>query len=201
MIFEMMPPKEIAFLVLGIVACIICVSSYQIKNRRLYLLFQLAMAAVLVVQYAVINVWAAVVLNSVSVIRAIAFYFAKTKKQRVWFGVTLSLMNVGATALTIFVFDKSFWYMSLLIGLAQIAGTLAMIFDDVDGIKITQLAVVSPAWLAYSIFYTVQGHNNVGGIVQESFNILSIIIYYLFTRKKLIELEKKKQEENKNGQE
>lgn len=152
------------------------------------------MAAILVIQYSCIQAWAAVILNSLAVIRALSFYFAKSKPQRITLGSVISALNIVAIVITILYFDDpKYWYMSIVIGVAQVVGTIAMATASIDVIKISQLAIVSPCWLAYSIFYTSIGHNNVGGIVQETFNIISIIVYYAYTKKRLIERDKLKE--------
>ena len=181
-----MAPVDIWFLVLGIIAAIVNISSYQIKREKTYLIFQVCMAAILVVQYGLIGAWAAVILNSISTLRALTFYFNKNNKERNRIlGIIFIILNVAAIIISCTVF-KEYWYMGLVIGVAQIVGTIAMATDDNKIVKIAQLFIVSPCWLAYATFYTCIGHPNYGGIVMEAMNMVSIIVFFI-----RIKLEKK----------
>ena len=53
----------------------------------------------------------------------------------------------------------------------------AMWSDDANVIRFSQLICVSPSWLLYNVFMV-----SIAGIILESFNIISIIIYYIRRR-------------------
>ncbi len=187
-----MAPVDIAFLTLGIIAAIVNVLSYQIKQQRYYLFFQMIMATILVIQYGIIGAWAGMILNIIAATRALAFYFNKHERVgRIVLGTIFSLLNVAAVIVVCVCF-KEYWYMGLVIGVAQIVGTIAIATGSNRTVKIAQMFIVSPCWLAYAAFYTAIGHPNYGGIIMETCNILSIIIFFI----RIKYVEKKKEEVN-----
>ena len=64
--------------------------------------------------------------------------------------------------------------MCLLPTIGNIVVIGAMWTNDPDKIRIGQLSVTTPCWLVYNVFTW-----SISGIITESFNLVSICVYYV----------------------
>ena len=163
---------EIICQAIGIIAAIISLISYQFKKNKSYLILQAAASAIFTIQFGMLNAWAAMLLNGICFLRAIVFAFVKfkNKNSNLIVCIIISLLNISCALIAALVF-KELWYIALIIGLAQVAGTIAIYTDNPKVIRWVQLCFVSPCWLFNNIFYL-----SIGGIITESCNIVSVII-------------------------
>lgn len=177
---------------IGIIGGIVCIISFQIKNNKTFLIFQLVSTLLFVVQFGLLKAWSGMLLNIVGAFRAIFFAFKNEKKIKLNFviGIFFCLACSSCAVIAVCCF-KELWYISLIIGLAQVVGTIAIMTNDPIKIRILQLAIVSPCWLFNNIFYF-----SIGGIVTECCNIISTIVALI--RFKSQEKKKKTTDESSN---
>lgn len=173
---------QIFYQSLGIIAAVFNVGSYQFKKNKHYLLMQVISAAFFTTQFAIGHAWAAMFLNAMSGVRAIVYIILdnKSKKSHVIAGIFIAIINAGL-ALISYLFFNEYWFIALIIGLAQVVGTVALIINSPKVIRWVQLCFVSPCWLFNNIFYA-----SLGGIITESTNIISIIVSLIRFREKNI---------------
>ncbi len=86
--------------------------------------------------------------------------------------VTMSVIAAAMAALAVFTYSGN--PVSLLPVVGNFLCLGGMWTGDANVIRAVQLAAVSPAWLTYNIFLF-----SIAGILVESFNIVSIIVYYI----------------------
>ena len=103
-------------------------------------------------------------MNFINVFRGFLFAFIP-EKHRMKVTVLLVAAYIVGAGLT---FGGFF---SVLVCMAQIAGTVMMHIADGKKLRIVQLSFVSPAWLVHNIFYF-----SLGGIICECFSITSVIV-------------------------
>ena len=84
-------------------------------------------------------------------------------------------MYTAASALTIDYSGSAVYIaVSILVGIAQLAGTVVMYISNGKIIRIVQNAYISPAWMVYNI-YTI----SIGGILCEAFNMVSVVVSFI----------------------
>lgn len=167
-----MSTYEIICQVIGIIAAIVALVSFQFKQNKKYLILQAIASIIFIIQFGLLQAWAAMLLNIVALFRALLFAFVKfkTKKGNLIMCIAFCLLNIACSLIACLLFNEV-WFIGLIIGLAQIVGTIAIYSDNPKIIRWAQLCFVSPCWLFNNIFYF-----SIGGIVTESCNIISIII-------------------------
>ncbi len=151
--------------------------SYQCKKNTTYFVFQTLCAIFFSLQFALLGGWSGFFINAFSIIRGLIFAFGD--KLRKWYFLAgIEATFVFSTILSIVVFSEP-WWIAVLLFIAQAGGTLFMWTRDGKKIRIAQLFIISPIWLFHNSFYAF----SVGGILCETFNIISVIISFIRFRK------------------
>ncbi len=151
--------------------------SYQCKKNSTYFIFQASCGALFALQFLLLGGWSGFFINAVSILRGIAL--GAGKKLHKWYVLlSLELLFLLSLILSVAVFAEPWWIATLLF-IAQAGGTLVMWTQDGKKIRIAQLSFISPIWMFHNIFYAF----SVGGILCESFNIISVIISFIRFRK------------------
>lgn len=170
-----MKPIEIIAQVIGIVAMMFNVLSYQGKKQRTVITFQLFGAILFSVNYMMLGATVGGILNILGAIRAVVFIFGdKFKANKISWLVAFIASYISVYILNFTVFGKEATAFNLIIEILPVIGMLALNI----GFRLKNSAVIrkcglisSPAWLVYNI---VAG--SWGAIICEIFTLISILV-------------------------
>ena len=178
-----MKPIEIIAQVIGIIAMLFNIISYQGKKQRTVIMLQLFGSTFFCINYLLLGATVGGLLNIISAVRAIVFIFAdKFKAQKIhWFiGFIASYFTVYVLSFT--VFGKEPTPVNLIIELLPVIGMLSLNigYRLKNSANIRKFGLISsPAWLTYNI--VVQSW---GAIICEVITMGSIFIGMLRHDKK-----------------
>lgn len=179
-----MTPIEMLAQGIGIVAMAMNCLSFQQKNRRTVLLFQLVGASLFAINFFLLGALSGALLNALGVTRVLVFINKEKLNARhpAWL-IGYSALYILSYVLVFTVFGKeptaANFIVEALPVIAMVATTISHRYDDARAIRRFGL-VSSPLWLTYNIVCF-----SVGAIICETISILSIIIGILrFDRKK-----------------
>ncbi len=176
--FTNTPIQEIIGQAVSIAGMIIAVISFQFKKSSHFCIMQGISGALFALSFFVLGAPTGAILNAINILRGYAFG-AAPEKTRKPFCVLLIILYTAASALTIDYSGSAVYIaVSILVGIAQLAGTVVMYISNGKIIRIVQNAYISPAWMVYNI-YTI----SIGGILCEAFNIISSFISLFRYRK------------------
>lgn len=151
--------------VLGGVAIVLGILSYQMKSQSRLLLLQIATTVVFVAHYALIGATSGMALNVVCAVRNVAFYI------RHRMGREGKLLPIGFTVLTavVGILTWEAWY-SIFIFAALIINAFCMSFSNAQNVR-KSILITSPLVMIYDAFTL-----SVGGFVYESVAVASSIV-------------------------
>ena len=173
-----MGPLRIFAQVIGIVAMLINVLSYQCKKQRPLIVMQLVSSTFYAVNLFILDAPTGCVLNLVGICRAIVFSNKKFFRadRKIWIAV-FSLASAGVYALTFLVFGKDPTPVNLIIEflpvIGMIATTVGFYRDGAKDVRLLSL-INSPCWLVYHLTT-----KSIGGIAGEVVMLISIVVGYL----------------------
>ena len=173
-----MGPMRIFAQVIGIVAMLINVLSYQCKKQRPLIVMQLVSSTFYAVNLFILDAPTGCVLNLVGICRAIVFSNKKFFRadRKIWIAV-FSLASAGVYALTFLVFGKEPTAKNLIIEflpvIGMIATTVGFYRDGAKDVRLLSL-INSPCWLVYHLTT-----RSIGGIAGEVVMLISIVVGYL----------------------
>ena len=152
--------------IIGLVASLIAISSYQFKQVKTLFLFQLVSAILFTTHFAMLGAYCGAVQNFLAMLRGVVLVDKKGKlAERKWIFIALIALFVISG---IVFYDGVF---SILPIIAMIVSTVFMWTRDNKKLRIAQMFVVSPCWLTYNIHVF-----SISGIITECFAILSVIV-------------------------
>lgn len=160
----------------GYVGMACALLSYQCKKNRNYFFLQTGCALAFTLQYFLLGAWSAMLLNVIAIARGVTFSLGNRLHKR-YILILIEIAFVATAVLSVVAFSEV-WWIALCVFVAQAGGTLAMWTRNGKTIRYVQLSVVSPLWLINNFFYF-----SIGGILCESFNLLSVLISMLRFRK------------------
>lgn len=150
--------------ILGLLGAAMLMLSFQADEAKNFFRRQALGSGLFLIHYFMLGAYTGVVVSVMSVTRTIVIARWQGKRK------TLSVL-----ALIVFSVVAMFFiytgYETILMTAAYVILTLAMNLKNSKIIRLTQLAIVSPLQLIYNILVF-----SIGGIVCESFNILSILV-------------------------
>ena len=155
---------------IGIIAAIICILSFQIKDNKGFCIAQCVGSTLFAIQFYVGHAWAAAIMNTICIFRSITYAYVKKMNIRVYFTILFSILFTIAAILAVSVF-KDFWLLALLTGSASIVSSIGICTNNNKIIRWFQLCYVSPCWLFNNIYV-----KSIGAIITEAFAIVSVII-------------------------
>ena len=173
-----MGPMRIFAQVIGIVAMLINVLSYQCKKQRPLIVMQLVSSTFYAVNLFILDAPTGCVLNLVGICRALVFSNKKFFRadRKIWIAV-FSLASAGVYALTFLVFGKEPTAKNLIIEflpvIGMIATTVGFYRDGAKDVRLLSL-INSPCWLVYHLTT-----RSIGGIAGEVVMLISIVVRYL----------------------
>ncbi|MBO4327367.1 MAG: YgjV family protein [Clostridia bacterium] len=163
--------------IIGFIAMALLVLSFQFKDNKKLFAMQIASCFLFVFHYLFIGLggdsaaYSGMAQNAVG----LAFRVVIILGDRFKFLRSTVVMSVIAAVMAILaIFTASTDPVALLPVIGNFICLGAMWTRDPGVIRIGQLACVSPCWLAFNIFTF-----SIAGIMIESFNIISIVVYYI----------------------
>ncbi len=161
---------EITYQAIGIVAAIICILSFQIKDNKGFCIAQCIGSTLFAIQFFVGHAWAAAIMNTICIFRSITYAYVKKMNIRIYFTILFSILFISAMFVAIFVF-KDLWFLAVLTGTASVVSSIGICTNNNKIIRWFQLFYVSPCWLFNNIYV-----KSIGAIITEAFAIVSVII-------------------------
>lgn len=151
---------------LGLAGAFFLIFSFQMKEEKRFFLCQTLGSGLFLINYLMLGAWTGVLISIMSSLRSAIAPFISGKKRYVIIPVVVILP----------IFAGFFIYQgveTVLMILAYVLFTLAMFTKNSKLIRVTQLALASPLQLIHNAIVF-----SLGGIICESFNIISIIISF-----------------------
>lgn len=160
--------------IIGIFAMLFNVFSYQQKQQKSVIAFQLAGSALFSAHFFLLKAYMGGLLNAVGIIRAIVYLKKQTlKSDGVLWLIGFELLYAASYVLTFTVFGTEFTPINAIIELLPLVGmTATTIAFRSTAAKTTRLLglISSPSWLIYNVINVA-----VGAIVCEVLSLISII--------------------------
>lgn len=170
-----MKPIEIIAQIIGIIAMMFNIISYQGKQQRTVIVLQLLGATFFSANFLLLGATVGGILNIIAAVRAVIFVFKdKFKADSIYWFIAFIASYISVYILNFTVFGKEPTAFNLIIELLPVIGMLALNIGfrlkNSAGIRKCGL-ISSPAWLIYNI---VAG--SWGAIICESFTLISIFV-------------------------
>lgn len=150
----------------GIVAMVCSVSSMQMNKHKKIMLLQFFTALCFGIQFLMLGAITGACSNLVAVIRDVIFYYKEDKRwaNSKWWIVLFSVLYIIIGIITY----KNIW--DGIFAFSMIVNTLSFSFTNPKYVR-RIILISSPMMLIYSIVY-----GSVGGIINESFTIISSLV-------------------------
>lgn len=159
--------KELIAQIIGIIACITLIFSFQFKDNKKYFIAQLIGALLFSINYVMIGAYTGCVTNLINIFRSLVMVSTiKSVRKNGYY-----MLITAYTLSTIFTYEG---WQSLLLLVSQVGGTTFMKTNNGKIIRIGQLLVISPLWLIYNIV-----EFSIGGIICEAFTMGSVIVSFM----------------------
>ncbi len=163
--------KEVIAQVIGLIAMAVCISSFQFKKNKHLFIVQGISSTLFFAHYLLLGQEAGAFMNLLSILRSVCLN-VKIFRNR----VCEILLVIGFVMVAALTYEN---WLTILILVAQIGGTIVFWQNKAKRIRIFQLSISSPCWLIHNIVSF-----SIGGIITEVFNIISTIISLIRFRKK-----------------
>ncbi len=161
--------------IIGYVATVICILSFQARTQRGIVIMQTFSALLFSIHFFLIGAFSGALLNFVCTIRAIIFTFRHKKwaGSVVWVYV-FSVLSLICYLISVCILTKDpttkTYFIEFLPVLGNIATTIATRLENAKLVR-RYAFIASPLWLIYN---AVKG--SIGGVITETFNIVSILV-------------------------
>ena len=172
-------------LVVSFVAMVLVATSYFVKNKSLYLLFQALGIIFLIASYFFTAAFFAMIGLAVGLMRSVVF-FAYEKREKdapLWWAFVLSGMTIAAYFIVNFAVLKTARPIDVLCLVALVMYAFIFRIRDLKTVRFTMLAPTT-----FSILYNILSGAAVFVVLSYSFelaaNITSILKYHVFEEKK-----------------
>ncbi len=170
-----MPTTATIAQIIGIIAMAFNILSFQQKNHKKVISFQLVGGFLFSINYMLLGATVGCILNGLAVIRAIVYINEeKFHSKNIFWVLFVSAVSLATYILTFTVFDTNFTLFSSVIEFlpvfAMIISTVAFRMQDAKKIRFFGL-MCSPSWLIYNIT-----KGSIGAIICEVFCLCSIVI-------------------------
>lgn len=160
---------------LGIVGLFIIVLSFQFKKNSHFFLLQGAGSFMFFLNFILIGAWGGAMFNLCNLIRGLVFM---KDPQKPWKLAVVELAYASSFAFSVYL-DHSPKQI-ILVALPCVALLIMSYFmwkANPKHIRICQIACSSPGWIVHNIF-----NLSIGGLICETFNMVSSFIYLLRLR-------------------
>ena len=160
---------------IGIFAMVFNIFSYQQKNQKTVILFQLFGGMLFGIHYWMLGAVVGALMNVIAVIRAIVFIFKeRLRADHIAWTVGFIAVFLASYVMTFTVFGKAPTLPNLLLEFLPVIGMTALTigFRCRDAKAIRQFGLISsPAWLIYNI-----ANLSIGAICCEAISLISIVV-------------------------
>ena len=176
-----MTPLFILGQILGLCAMALIVISFQCKKPARLCIIQVCACLFFVLHYLFLGLngdpaaYAGMTQNAVGLLFRGVLALSEKKKSLL---SPMVLAGLCAISAVVAILTYPGHLIALLPTVANFACIGCMWTKNSNTIRVTQLAVISPFWITYNVFTL-----SVAGILTESFNLVSIGIYYLRLRR------------------
>ena len=165
--------KEIIAQVFGLVGLVIIVSSFQCKKNRNFFLLQGIGSFAFFLNFLLINAYAGALFNLTNLVRGLLFSKEDKKAWKLILIIVLYTVCFAFSTLLVWgnwfkIFIASLPYVTLVVM------SVLMWLSNGKYIRYFQVSLMSPAWIVHNIF-----NFSLGGILCESFNMISTIISFI----------------------
>ena len=165
--------KEIISQIFGIIGLVIIVLSFQCKKNRNFFFLQAIGSFMFFVNFIMINAYAGALFNLTNLVRGFLF---SNEDKKVWkLALVIALYTVCFVFSVILIWGN--WFMIFIASLPYVtlvAMSVFMWMANGKYIRYFQVSLMSPAWIIHNIF-----NFSLGGILCESFNMISTIISFI----------------------
>ena len=161
----------------GLIAMALIVLSFQFKAPKWLCIVQVCSCALFVLHYLFLGLngdtaaYSGMAQNAVGLLFRVVLTLSEKKKALM---SPLVLASLCAVAAVVAVLTYPGRLIALLPVVANFACIGCMWTKDSNVIRVTQLAIISPFWIIYNVSTL-----SIAGILTESFNVVSIGIYYI----------------------
>ena len=161
----------------GIVGLVIIVASFQCKKNRNFFLMQGIGSFMFFINFIMINAYGGAFFNLVNLVRGLLF--SKNDK-RLWKPILVEMLYTACFIFSIVLSPSPEQIILVAIPFAAlVAMTVFMWLGNDKHIRYSQITYMSPAWIVHNIF-----NFSLGGLICESFNMVSSVIYLMRMRRK-----------------
>lgn len=170
--------------ILGFVAMALIVLSFQCKKPQGLFIVQIGSCCMFILSYLFLGIGGDPTAYSGMAQNAVGLLFRgalalSNKHEKLLSPLVLAMMGALGAMVAVFTYpynavDILDRIMPLLPVVANFACMGCMWTKNSNTIRATQLAIISPFWLTYNVFT-----GSLAGILTESFNVVSICIYYI----------------------
>ncbi len=143
--------------------------SYQCKRNKLYFIFQTLCSVCFTTQFLLLGSLSGAFMNIINVARGLTLSLPPHYRKPILL-VLLEVAYVTFALVSVLVMGEV-WWIALLLLLAEGCAMMAMWSRNGRLIRFNQLLLSSPSWIINNIYYF-----SIGGILCESFNIISVIV-------------------------
>ena len=163
--------------ILGLIAMVLIVFSFQFKDAKRLFLLQICSCSLFALHYLFLGLggdsaaYSGMAQNAVGLLLRVVLTLSEKRK---FLLSPMVMSGLCAVAAVVAVLTYPGRLIALLPTVASFAGIGCMWTRKTDTIRLTHLAVISPFWLIYNCVTF-----SVAGILTETFNLLSIGVYYL----------------------
>lgn len=172
-----MTVKEIIAQSFGIIGLIIIVWSFQCKNNKNFFLMQGIGSLAFVINFILIRAYAGALFNLTNLVRGLLF---SKEDKKVWKLVVVNVLYTACFAFSSYLAWGD-WFMIFIAALPYVTlfiMSILMWLGNGKHIRYFQVSLMSPAWIVHNIF-----NFSLGGILCESFNMVSSIVALIRYRK------------------
>ena len=161
----------------GIIGLIIIVYSFQCKKNKNFFLMQGTGSFMFFLNFLLIGAYAGALFNLTNLVRGLLF--AKDSKKLWKLIIIIGLYTLCYIFSLQFTWGDGFMiFISTLPYVTLVIMSVLMWLGNGKHIRIFQLTLMSPSWIIHNIF-----NFTLGGIICESFNMISVIVYFIRNRK------------------
>jgi len=168
-----MNTKEIVGQIFGLVGLVIIVMSFQCKKNRNFFLMQGVGSFAFVLNFFLIGAYAGALFNLTNLIRGLLFANEDKKK---WKLALILVLYTACFAFSAYLL-RGDWFMLFIAALPYVTLLIMSVFMWMANgkyIRYFQVIFMSPAWIVHNIF-----NFSLGGILCETFNIVSTIVSFV----------------------
>ncbi len=170
---------EIVAQILSILSCAVLILSFQVKNNRHLFLMQTIAAAGFGISYLLLGAFTGFLNNVIAFTNTLVLLCNRLRKKYIMYLICAAYVAVPFISLYLF---NDTWtvrniiaiIISFIAPITQYAFTVATWKNDGKTIRAVRLFAVTPTWLAYNFVVL-----SIGGIICESFNIISIVVSFI----------------------